>query len=101
MPKTKTQSNARKRVKAHLCATSKPRPEPAHIKKDYQWAFAHYDQLARQYPEQWVAFINETVVASGKDPTIVLEKAHQKTGLSEIPHLFIENRVHFYLATRH
>ena len=70
---------------------------PAPIQREYDWAFANYPKLARRYPNQWVAFAHRRVIAAGKNLQRVLTKAHQELGWAEVPHLFVEAGVHFYL----
>ena len=76
----------------------KTRLFPKPIQDEYDWAFAHYDQLAQRYPDQWVAFSGRQVVAAGFPLNRVLARARQKTGLPEVPHLFVESGVHFYAS---
>ena len=66
------------------------------IEREYKWAFAHYGQLARQYPNQWVAFANRRVLAGGPHLLRVLAKARQQVDWPHVPHLFVEAGVHFY-----
>ena len=69
-------------------------PEP--LQREYDWAFAHYHQLAKRYPNQWVAFANRRVLAGGRNLARVLEKAHEQVDWPEVPHLFVESGAHFY-----
>ena len=73
-------------------------PEPQ--QREYDWAFRHYHELAKKYPNQWVAFAHHRVLAAGRRLNRVLEEAHRQIDWPEIPHLFVESGVHFYHAYR-
>ena len=74
----------------------KTRLFPEREQREYDWAWAHYNQLAERYPNQWVAFANHRVLAAGRSLMRVLEKAHDQLDWPHIPHLFVESGVHFY-----
>jgi len=69
---------------------------PPREQREYDWAFAHYHELARRYPNQWVAFANRRVLAAGRRLSRVLEQAHKQLNWPHIPHLFVEAGVHLY-----
>ena len=69
---------------------------PPQEQREYDWALAHYAQLAKRYPNQWVAFAHRKVLAAGPRLNRVMEKAHEQIDWPEIPHLFVESGVHFY-----
>lgn len=71
---------------------------PPQQQREYDWAFAHYHQLAKRYPNQWVAFANRKVLAAGPRLNRVMLKAHEQVDWPHIPHLFVESGVHFYHA---
>ena len=71
-------------------------PEP--LQREYDWAFAHYPELVKRYPDQWVAFAHRRVLAAGPRLNRVLEQAHEQIDWPHIPHLFVEAGVHFYYA---
>ena len=73
-----------------------PQPVPPSWRTEYDWAFAHYPQLAKRYANQWVAFAHRRVLAHGKSLTAVLDRARRKVRLQEIPHLFVERGIHVY-----
>ena len=52
--------------------------------RDFEWLNAHHPQLQRKYGGQYVAVVNQRVVASGKDARSVLKKASR---YSPRPHL--------------
>ncbi len=70
---------------------------PKPVQKEYDWAFDHYTELAKRYPDQWVAFSNHRILAAGPRLNLVLEKARrQQVDLPQIPHLFVETGLHIY-----
>ena len=69
---------------------------PKELQREYDWAFAHYHELAKRYPNQWVAFANLQVVAAGPNLRQVLDEAHHQLDWSHIPHLFVEAGIHVY-----
>ena len=71
---------------------------PPRIQPEYDWAFAHYHQLAKRYPNQWVAFANRRVLAAGLNLRRVLDQAHQQLDWPHIPHLFVEAGIHVYAS---
>ncbi len=74
----------------------KPRPLPKGFEKEEAWAFQHWGELVKKYPDQWIAYWKGKVLAHGKDLSQVLEKSHQQVNLEDIPHLFIEKGIHIY-----
>lgn len=75
-----------------------PQPAPKYLQPEYDWAFAHYPELARAYANQWVAFAHQRVLAHGKNLTHVLQQARRQVRWREIPHLFVESGLHVYRA---
>ena len=73
---------------------------PKALEREYNWAFAHYPDLARRYPNQWVAFAHRRVLAAGPDLTRVLAKARQQVEWPHVPHLFVESGIHVYAHCR-
>lgn len=69
-----------------------PKPE----QREYDWAFAHYHELAKRYPNEWVAFAHRRVLAAGPHLIRVLAKARQQVDWEHIPHLFVEAGIHVY-----
>jgi len=43
--------------------------------EDSRWANSHLDEISREYPGQWVAIANRTVVAAGKQLDAVIAEA--------------------------
>jgi hypothetical protein len=77
-----------------------PRPLPRSWKAEYDWAFSQYEELAKQYPNEWIAFADRRVLAHGKALMTVLTQAKRKVQRREIPHLFVERGIHVYAAPR-
>lgn len=77
-----------------------PTPVPRAWKAEYDWAFAHYHELAKQYANEWIAFSNRRVLAHGKALMPVLNQARRRLrwreGSHEVPHLFVERGIHVY-----
>ena len=71
---------------------------PPQLQREYDWAFAHYAQLARRYPNQWVAFAHRRVLAAGPHLIRVLAKARRQGDRAHIPHLFVEAGIHLYAS---
>ena len=78
--------------------TTKPRPLPKYLRAEYDWAFAHYHELAKRYANEWVAFAHQRVLAHGIDVMRVLRQARRRIDWREIPHLFVESGIHVYRA---
>ena len=53
-------------------------------RRDFEWLNAKHPQLQRKYGGQYVAVVNQRIVASGKDARSVLKKASR---YSPQPHL--------------
>lgn len=83
-------------MKRNGTALERPKPVPRSWKAQYDWAFAHYPELAKRYPNEWIAFANQHVLAHGKALLPVLTHAKQKARQREIPHLFVERGIHVY-----
>jgi hypothetical protein len=64
---------------------------PKEFWEDREWAWEHYEELMRQYPNRWVAIVDKRVVAVSDGPTDYIEEARRKTGRKHIPVVFIED----------
>lgn len=64
--------------------------------EDYQWANENMAELARNYPNQWVAVIDKRVIAIGPDVRSVESKAKERMDRAEFPILFVERGIHVY-----
>ena len=69
---------------------------PKHEQREYDWAFAHYPEFVKRYPNQWVAFADHRILAAGRNLASVLAKAHRQVDQPHVPHLFVEAGVHVY-----
>lgn len=72
------------------------KPVSKQYNQDVNWAFSHYTDLAKKYPNMWVACAKKQIVAAGKSITETLTSAHQKIKSKEIPVIFIEKGIHIY-----
>lgn len=72
------------------------KPLPKRFWEDHEWMHEHYDQISRQYADEWIAVVNKTVVASGESIGEVKKKAEEKSGKKHIPVMFIEKGIHIY-----
>jgi len=63
---------------------------------DLDWARSNHTQLAKQYPDEWVAVINRKVVAFGKNLKRVKESAMKKFNKKEIAVFFADCGEHIY-----
>lgn len=52
---------------------------PGHLAlmTDSDWFFAHFEELERAYPGQWLAIYDHHVIANGRDPSAVLASARE------------------------
>ena len=46
--------------------------------KDIGYAETHHEELLNQYPEQWVAILNEKVVGGGSDVYQLIDELREK-----------------------
>lgn len=72
------------------------KPVSKQYNQDTNWAFLHYAELSKKYPNMWVACAQKRIVAVGKSITNVLELARQKVKSKQIPVIFIEKGIHIY-----
>ena len=64
--------------------------------QDDDWAYEHYNELVKAYPNQWVAIVNKKVISYGKNLGEIERVAKEKTGESEISTMFVEKGIHAY-----
>ena len=62
--------------------------------RDMDWAYAHYAELERAYPNQWVAVVEGRVVAAGPVLAEVRGGAAKFTDRFDIAILFVERGIH-------
>ncbi|MEW6607705.1 MAG: DUF5678 domain-containing protein [bacterium] len=63
---------------------------------DLEWLNKHYSDLRNQYPDQWVAVVNQKVVSSGTNLAQIETEAKTKTGRKEFPVFLIEKELRIY-----
>ena len=83
-------------MKNELNAIPNPPPVPKYVLADYRWANSHHGELAKKYPEKWVAVVNKKVIAHGRRADRVLSQAHRQTTHPDVALLFVESRLHLY-----
>lgn len=71
-------------------------PVSKQYNQDMNWAYSHYSDLAKKYPNMWVACVKRRIVAYGKNITKVLDSARQKVKSDQIPLIFVEKGIHIY-----
>jgi len=64
---------------------------------DLEWAESNHTELAKRYPDLWVAIVNKSVVSYGKNLSEVKKEAAQKTGKSQIAVFFVDTGEHISL----
>jgi hypothetical protein len=69
---------------------------PKRFWEDDKWAHAHLGDFQEKYMEKWVAVCNKKVVAVAKGPITARKIAQKKTGLKEIPVVFVESGQNIY-----
>jgi len=75
----------------------------SHWREELDWAYSQavYPQLARKYPNRWIAIARHRVVASGTKMMNVLAQARRKVEWDEIPLVFVERGIHVYAFLLH
>jgi len=63
--------------------------EPKEFWDDREWAYKHYSELVREYPDEWVAVANKEVVSANKDLGKVEMKV-KELGKKNVPIIFVE-----------
>jgi hypothetical protein len=76
--------------------TLQDRPIPEGYWAERDWAWEHYAEFITQYPDQWIAVWQQHVVAHGESLIETETIAQEKTGLPQVPVIFVEGRVHVY-----
>lgn len=64
--------------------------------EDLDWARSNHTQLAKQYPDEWIAVINKKVVAFGKSLKKVKEETMNKFKKKDVAVFFAECGEHIY-----
>ncbi len=73
-----------------------PSPGPREYWDDSKWANEHATEIAQQYPNQWVAVADKTVVAAGIDGAEVERMATKKAVQRDFVIFFAEKGIHVY-----
>lgn len=74
----------------------KPRPLSKKYFEDFDWAYEHYTELAKKYPNKWVAVGNKKILSVSRSSTKALELAHKRVKAEQVPVVFIEKGIHIY-----
>jgi len=69
---------------------------PKRYWEDDRWALEHYMELQEKYVDKWIAVCNKRVVAVAEGPIDARRKAQEKTGIKEIPVVFVESGQNIY-----
>ena len=72
-----------------------PPLDPRYV-RDVDWAYANYNALAAAHPNQWVAVVDERVVAAGVDLGQVETEAARIAGRQDVAVIFVEHGIHVY-----
>jgi len=64
--------------------------------KDSRWAHANIAEIAKEYPNLWVAIVDKKVVAAGKVIAEVERITQEKTGRKDFPVILAERGIHVY-----
>jgi hypothetical protein len=72
-----------------------PPLDPRYV-RDVDWAYANYNILAATHPNQWVAVVDESVVAAGEDLGQVEIEAAQVANRQDVAVIFVERGIHVY-----
>lgn len=69
---------------------------PKEYWEDRDWAWEHYAEFVKQYPDQWIAISDKHVVAHSESIQEVEKQVKAITKKERFPVLFVEGRVHVY-----
>ena len=64
--------------------------------RDERWAAMHFPELQKKYLGKWIAIVNEKVVAVAEGPETARKAAKEKTGMKQIPVIFVESGQNLY-----
>lgn len=68
---------------------------PKRFWEDKEWAFVHYSELVKKYPNMWIAVLNKKIIGASSDLGKV-EEVKATTGKNHIPVIFLEDGSHVY-----
>lgn len=69
---------------------------PKRFWDDSRWAHQNFGELQKKYTNKWVAVVNKKVAGVGENGDIAREIAKKKTGVKEIPVVFVESGHNLY-----
>lgn len=69
---------------------------PKRFWEDDKWAHEHIGELQKKYMEKWIAVVDKKVVGVGEDGDTARKIAQKKTGVKEIPVIFVESGQNIY-----
>lgn len=69
---------------------------PKRFWDDSRWAHQNFGRLQDKYVNKWVAVYNKKVVAVAEGPMDARKLAQKKTGVKEIPVVFVESGHNLY-----
>jgi len=69
---------------------------PKRFWDDSKWAHQNFGRLQDKYENKWVAVYNKRVVAVAEGPMDARKLAQKKTGVKEIPVVFVESGHNLY-----
>lgn len=64
--------------------------------RDERWAEMHFPELQKKYLGKWIAIVNEKVAAVAEGPETARKVAKEKTGMKQIPVIFVESGQNLY-----
>ena len=71
-------------------------PTPKEYWEDRDWAYEHFGEIAKEYPNLWVAVVDKKVIAAGKVISEIEKIAEEKTGRKSFPVIFAERGIRVY-----
>jgi len=69
---------------------------PKRFWEDSKWAHEHLGELQEKYMNKWIAIVNKEVAGIGEDGDLARKMAQKKTGIKEIPVVFVESGQNLY-----
>lgn len=75
---------------------NKPQIPPKTFWEDDNWAHENYQTLLKNYPSQWAAILNKTVIYANEDLKIVKAFIAQRIKGKVVPLLRVEDASHVY-----
>ncbi len=69
---------------------------PKRFWEDEEWALKNLGKLQEKYTNKWIAVVNKKVAGVGEDGDAARKQAHKKTGVKEVPVIFVESGQNLY-----